>query len=162
MKDSLLKIDRELKMHWKNYVFQSLFAAVILFIVLLVLNINENPIIITSIGATTFIVFAMPKDITAKSRNIIGGHVTGFLTGSLLSLIPHSSSLTAYMIYALAVGLSLFIMVVTDTEHPPASGTALGIAIKGFSLDAAIAVMISVIALSLIHHFFKSHLRNLV
>jgi CBS-domain-containing membrane protein len=55
--------------------------------------------------------------------------------------------------YSVAVGLSFFTMVVTRTEHPPASGTALGVAIAGFSLGAAIAVVTSVVMLSLVHHF---------
>jgi len=53
-------------------------------------------------------------------------------------------------------------MVATDTEHPPASGTALGVAITGFYLSAAIAVIVSAIALSLAYHFFKPYLKNLI
>jgi len=52
-------------------------------------------------------------------------------------------------------------MVVVDTEHPPASGTALGVAITGFSLNAVIAVITSVIILSLVHRFFGSRLKCL-
>ena len=55
----------------------------------------------------------------------------------------------------------MFTMVVTDTEHPPAAGTALGVVITGTSLDVFIAVSMSIILLSLIHHFFKSHMRDL-
>ena len=65
------------------------------------------------------------------------------------------------MVYSLAVGLSIFIMVITDTEHPPASGTALGVAINGFSAKVLVALIASVIALSLIHHFFKGYLKDL-
>ncbi|MEA3475081.1 MAG: HPP family protein [Candidatus Cloacimonadota bacterium] len=64
------------------------------------------------------------------------------------------------LVYSLAVGLSIFVMVVIDTEHPPASGTALGIVITGFSLNATIAVITSAIVLSLVHHFFKPYLRD--
>ena len=53
-------------------------------------------------------------------------------------------------------------MVVIDTERPPAAATALGVAITGFSLSAAIAVITSVIVLSLAHHFLKPFLRDLV
>ena len=65
------------------------------------------------------------------------------------------------MVYSLAVGATIFTMVVTDTEHPPAAGTALGIAMTGISLDVFIAVSISIILLSLIHRFLKSHMKDL-
>jgi hypothetical protein len=53
-------------------------------------------------------------------------------------------------------------MVIIDTEHAPASGTALGVAITGFSLTALIGLLSSVIVLSLVHHFFKPCLRDLI
>jgi len=161
MKKSITKMVEELRLFWKNYIFQSFLATLTIFIVLLFLSI-EHAVIIASIGATAFIVFAMPKSITAKPRNVIGGHLVGFLSGFLCALIPHPSFLYSILIYSFAVGLSIFVMVVTDTEHPPASGTALGIAITGFDLNAAIAVITSAIMLSLAHHFFKPYLRDLV
>ncbi|MEA3475082.1 MAG: HPP family protein [Candidatus Cloacimonadota bacterium] len=74
MEKSISKIVKEFRRFWKNYVFQSLFAASTIFTALLFLNIEKRPIIIASIGATAFIVFAMPQNITAKPRNAIGGH----------------------------------------------------------------------------------------
>jgi CBS-domain-containing membrane protein len=52
-------------------------------------------------------------------------------------------------------------MVVTNTEHPPAAGTALGVVITGIRLDVLITVVMSIIILSLIHRFFKPYLRDL-
>lgn len=146
---------------WKNYLFQSFLAALTIFLVLLFLTI-EHAVIIAAIGATAFIVFAMPNNITANSRNIIGGHLVGFFAGSLCALIPQPSLWYPIMAYSLAVGLSIFIMVVINTEHPPAAATALGLAIMGFSLNAAIAVVTSAVLLSLAHHFLKPFLRELV
>jgi CBS-domain-containing membrane protein len=160
MERSINKALEELKLFWKNYVFQSLFATLAIFIVLLFLNL-QHVVIIASIGATTFIIFAMPNYITAKPRNVVGGHLVGLISGSLCALIPHPSFLFSVSIYSLAVGLSIFIMVVTDTEHPPASGTALSIAMTGFSFSTAIFVIASIIILSLIHHLFKAYLRDL-
>jgi len=165
MNGTITKMVKKLGLFWKNYVFQSLLAAFVIFIVLLSLSIRDDAAIIASIGATTFIVFAMPKSITAKPRNIVGGHLVGLFSGFLCTLIPHPvfmhSTIACSFTYALAVGLSIFIMVVTDTEHPPAAGTALGVAIKGFSLNVTIAVVASVVILSLIHRLFKRHLKDL-
>ncbi len=107
----------------------------------------------------------MPNKTVAKTRMIIGGHLVGLACGFLCALIPYPAfvpSVTAQsFLYALAVGLSIFIMVTINTEHPPASGTALGAAISGFSWDITIAVIGSVVALTLIHHFFKKHIKDL-
>ncbi len=165
MKRSLIKIDKEFKKFWKNYVFQSIFATVVIFIILLSLNIRDDAVIIASLGATTFIVFAMPKDISAKTRHVIGGHIVGLICGALCAMIPHPAflhhTIASSMVCALAVGLSIFIMVVINTEHPPAAGTALGVAIQGLSLNITIAVIASAAILSLIHHFFKNRLKDL-
>ncbi len=161
MGKSLEKIVKEFRLFWKNYIFQSFLATLTIFIVLLFLS-AERMVIIASIGATAFIVFAMPEQITAKPRNVIGGHLVGVICGSLCSLIPHPSSLHSAIIYSFAVGLSIFIMVAIDTEHPPASGTALGVVVSGFSLNIAIAVLVSAIILSLAHHLLKPFLKDLI
>ena len=162
MKNPFSKMFRDFKLLWKHYIFQSLLATFAIYMALLLLNIQKRPIIVASIGATAFIVFGMPEDITAKSRNVIGGHLVGFLSGSLCSLIPQSIFLPSILIYSFAVGLAFFVMVAIDTEHPPAAGTALGIVLNGFSLNALTGVILSAIVLSLIHHFFRPYLKDLV
>ena len=139
---------------------QSILATLSVFIVLYFLSI-QHAVIIASIGATAFIVFAMPDSVTAQARNVIGGQLVGLFYGFLFSLIPQSTLINSIMVYSLAVGATIFTMVVTDTEHPPAAGTALGIAMTGISLDVFIAVSISIILLSLIHRFLKSHMKDL-
>lgn len=153
-------MDREFRLYWKHYVLQSILATLSVFIVLYFLS-RQEAVIIASIGATAFIVFAMPDNITAQSRNVIGGHIVGLFCGFLFSLIPHSALLFSILIYSLAVGTSLFIMVVTDTEHPPAAGTALGVVMTGISLQVLIVVVISIVILSAIHRLFKPYLKDL-
>jgi len=155
------KVIRKFGSLWKNYVWQSCLAALTIFLVLLFLNL-EHAVLIVAIGATAFIVFAMPDNITAHSKNIIGGHLVGFLVGSLCALIPQSSLWCSIMSYSLAVGLSIFIMLIMDVGHPPAATTALGLAIMGFSLNGTIAVVTSAVLLALTHHFLKPFLKNLV
>ena len=160
MKKSFEKIDKEFRQHWKNYVLQSILATVSIFIVLYFLSL-QHAVIIASIGATAFIIFAMPNSITAQPRNVIGGQLVGLFFGFLFSLFPQSVLIYSIIVYSLAVGASIFTMVVIDTEHPPAAGTALGVAITGISLDVFMAVSLSVILLSLIHVFFKPYIRDL-
>jgi CBS-domain-containing membrane protein len=150
----------EFRQFWGHYVLQSLLATLSVFIVLYFLSL-QHAIIIASIGATAFIVFAMPDNITAQARNVIGGQLVGLFFGFLFSLFPQPALIYSIIVYSLAVGASIFTMVVTDTEHPPAAGTALGVAITGISLGVFIAVVMSIILLSLIHRFFKPYMRDL-
>ncbi len=103
----------------------------------------------------------MPDNITAQARNVIGGHLVGLFFGFVFSLFPQPALIFSLFIYSIAVGASILTMVVTDTEHPPAAGTALGVVMTGISLDVLIAVVLSVVMLSLIHRFFKPYLRDL-
>lgn len=151
----------EFKSYWKHYVFQSCVASITLLIVLIFLKL-ENVVVVASIGSTLFIIFAMPENITAQPRNVIGGHLVGLIAGGLCGFIPHSQFITAVFIYSLAVGISIFIMVVIDVEHPPASSTALGVAMTGFSWKIILAVITSVVVLSLVHTYCKKYIKNLV
>ena len=161
MKRTFAQMIEELRLHWKNYVLQSLLATLVMVVVFMFLSL-ENVVVVASIGSTAFVIFALPKSITAAPRNVIGGNLVGLLTGSICSLIPQPIYVVTLVAYALAVGLSIFIMVVTDTEHPPASGLALGVAITGFSWSVGVAVISAVILLSLIHYLCKSMIKDLV
>ena len=64
--------------------------------------------------------------------------------------------------YALAVGGTLLFMAVTDTEHPPAAGTALSVAMSGgMAGGAVLAVLTSAILLSMFHRLLGPYLRDL-
>ena len=151
----------EFKQHWPNYLIQSLLATFAIFLILLVLSL-QRLVIAASLGATTFIVFAMPKTLSAKPRNIIGGYFVGLVCGAIFSLIPPASSMHPAIYGAAAVGLSIFLMVVTDTEHPPASGVALAVALEGFHWQVSLAMISSAIILSIIHEIFKKQIKDLV
>lgn len=146
---------------WKNYLYQSSLAVIVLVIAFLVLTM-EHAVVIASIGATAFIVFTMPKNPTANPRRVIGGHIIGFVSGALASLIPHHMVFSYIVIYSLAVGISIFLMVALDFEHPPASGTALGVAITGISINIFIAIITASIIMALAHRYLRRYLRDLI
>jgi len=164
MKKSIYESFVELKVFWKNYLLQSILATASIFLIILLLQAN-NDILIASLGASTFIVFAMPKSITANSRNLIVGYLIGIISGLVFLPLQHfyliHPLVCRALIYALAVGLSILLMVVTDTEHPPASGVSLSIAISGFNIYATITVLASAIALAIFHTLFKNKLHDL-
>ena len=49
-----------------------------------------------------------------------------------------------------------------DFEHPPVSGTSLGMTLVGYSNSAAIAIIITVFLLTIITYLSKSYLEDLV
>ena len=161
MKRTIAQMKKELRLYWRNYVLQSLLATFVMVIVLMFLSL-ENVVVVASIGSTAFVIFALPKSITAEPRNVIGGNLVGLVSGSVCALIPQPIYMASVIAFALAVGLSIFIMVVTDTEHPPASGLALGVAITGFTWNVGIAVITAAIVLSLVHHLCKPMIKDLV
>lgn len=63
------------------------------------------------------------------------------------------------MWFALSTGFTILLMVV---EHPPAAGTSLGMTLVGYSNSAAIAIIISVLLLTVIAYLSKPYLEDLV
>lgn len=158
--NEIKKLYRKFIKHWTNYVFQSIAAMLIVMLIMVIMDMTEF-VIISSIGATTFIVFAMPGYHVAKPRNIVGGHITGLFAGFIFTLLPMQGFFWEIVILGGAVGLSIFLMVILDTEHPPASGTALGIVLYGFSLSTCLAVIVSAVILSLMHQLLGNNIRDL-
>ncbi len=118
-------------------------------------------------GSTAFIVFAMPKNVTAQPRNVIGGHFIGVISGLVFALIfltlGNGDEIFQVFAASAAVGLSIFIMVATDTEHPPAGSTALAFVIHEGDLIAFIVViMVSAVIITVVKHILRAQLRDLV
>ena len=157
-----------LRESWRRYVFQSLVAVLVLMAVLYFLDILTHGAIVAALGASTFIVFAMPNSVTAQPRNLIGGHIMGLIAGSIcyFALIYPSLGVTEEFVYilaaALSVGLSIFLMVITNTEHPPAAATALGIVAYGWSWWVVLFVLLFSVMLSLVRYLLRNWLRELL
>lgn len=143
----LSELTSRISTHWRAYLLQSAAASLTLFICLLILNI-QHIAVVASIGATAFIVFALPKTQSAQFRNVIGGHSIGLLAGTFWSLWPSESLLVSSLFYSAAVGTTFIAMLVFRRVHPPAGGTALGVAVSGFSAGVGLAVIVSIIILS--------------
>ena len=142
---------------WFYYILQSFLAALSLFIIVLILG-KEKMVVISSIGATVFIAFAMPKAVSAKTRNILGGHLVGLASGAIFFY----TSLPYFIEYPAAVGIVIFLMVALDVEHPPAAGTALAVVINEVSPAVLVTIMTSALILCQFRYFLRHHLKDLV
>ena len=150
-------IKSKFKKLWKSYILQSLLATIVLFLLVLILG-KYKLVVISSMAATTFIVFAMPEAVSAKTRNVIGGHLVGLASGTIFYL----TTLPYFVEYPLAVGFALLLMVVLDVEHPPAAGTAMAVVINEVSIDVFITIMLSAVILSQCRYYLRDYLKNLV
>ena len=83
--------------------------------------------LIGSFGASSVLVYGVIESPLAQPRNLIGGHVVSAIVGvTIQKLLPDLIWIAA----PLAVSLSIIMMQVTKTLHPPGGATAL-IAIVG-------------------------------
>lgn len=134
---------------WRGYLFASLLCGVTLLVTLLLLGIQQQ-VIVASLGATSFVVLAMPKSRAARTAATIGGQSLGLLCGGLASLVPHETLLATAVINALAVALCALAMLATRYKHPPAAGTALGISVTGIDAGVVLTVVGSTLIISTI------------
>lgn len=156
MKSETTTIEKFKKL-WIYYLFQSFLAAASLLVLVLVLGRNKM-VIVSAMGATSFIVFATPKAYSAQTRNVIGGHLVGLASGAIF----HFTTMPFFLECSLAVGIAVFCMVALDVEHPPAAGTALAVVINEVSPQAFVTIMISALVLSQSRYYLRNHLKDLV
>lgn len=149
-----------LKEKWWNYLWQSFCAAAAMYIVLTALSL-QHALIVSSFGATAFIVFMKPHNPFATPRNVVGGHLVGLVTGVAFSLLPHTTPTLTMLTYALAVSCAMLVMAVSNTEHPPAAGTTLSVVTTALSWKVVLAVVTGAVLLALFHEVLKPYLKDL-
>jgi len=83
---------------------------------------NDTLFLIGSFGASSVLIYGIINSPLAQPRNLIGGHVVCAIVGvTVHKLIPNE----AWLASALAVSLSIVMMQITKTLHPPGGATAL-------------------------------------
>lgn len=88
---------------------------------------QENIFLIGSFGASSVLIYGAIQSPLAQPRNLIGGHVVSAIVGvTVYKFLPDIIWLTA----PTAVALSIVLMQITKTLHPPGGATAL-IAVVG-------------------------------
>jgi CBS-domain-containing membrane protein len=164
-------IDRRFREHPLRYIGQASLAMVSTLIVLFVSDAVQRTVSIATLGASTFIAFTMPHKRLSEPRLLIGGYLIGTLTGSLSYFVAVGTGLTEKGVVvagvmpffgALAVGLAIFLMVILDTEHPPAAGLALGYVVNGVSLGKIITLIVAIVLVSVIKTLLKPMMIDLM
>ena len=160
-------IDKKFRRDPVHYILQTLLAFVAIAAVIIALGALTNGAMVAALGASAFIVFAAPHTSMARPRCLIGGHLLSMGVGLFCSLVFRlgwlaETDLSAGWIGAAAVALSLFVMVLTDTEHPPAAGNALAFAISAFDAGHVLFTAGAVVSFAAIRWALRHWLRNLI
>ena len=159
-----LKLDKKLETDPKYFILQTLLAFISLSVVLILLGIMGRKALVAALGSSLFIAFLTPNSYTAQARNMVGSHLLSGAVGlgfyHLIRLLA-SNQMVLILLSSLAVAISMFLMVVTDTEHPPAAGTALGLSTGG-GWVSFLFIVASVIALAVIKRLLDPWLADLV
>jgi CBS-domain-containing membrane protein len=164
-------IDRKFRPNVQRYLFQCGLATSTVVIVLLFLDVLSHTAIIATLGATVFIVFTMPKYYSSQPRSLIGGYLVGITVGCLCDYlcgsrfaasILHDQELSLTVFGSLAVGVAIFVMVATNTEHPPAAGMSLGLVLNEWDTSTVLFVMGAVLLLSIVKRLLRPFLMDLV
>ena len=101
---------------------------------------------------------------------MVGGHGAALVLGSIFSailflapveLFLQDRSTVLHLSLALAVGGSMLLMAITNTEHPPAAGTALGMASREFDVLIFFSIIGAVGLLAILKLVLRPYLRDL-
>lgn len=148
-----------------DVIVQALFIG--LTILVLVLGMNEivgEPVLFTSLAATTYVIYMHPKSKIARPRNILFSHLTAATVGFLVVLLweaplvaRYGTVLAAGLMGALAVTIASVLIDVGNVEHPPAAGTALA-----FSYNIHEFEMISTLTVALLMIIGLTFLKKVV
>ena len=154
----------------RPYVVQATLASLALLAILLIEKGVSDGIIVVTIASSTATVFVVPHSIASSPRRVVGGHVFSVLVGLVLwgglDLLTgdagSASNLQIDVFGAAAVGLSVLVMATTNTEHPPAAGTAFGIMVVGLSFTFIAFILSAAVILSIVRLMLRDRLQNLL
>ena len=161
-------IDKKFKNNSGKYFIQSGLAIATIIGILFFLDVAAHTAIIASLGATVFTVFSRPKHYLSGVRSIFGGYMVGIIIGALFNFLssccyPIFDVKTNLMLFgALSVGVAIFFMILTNTEHAPAAGISLGMILNEWNLKTIYFIFGALIFIMLVKEFLKPYMMNLI
>ena len=167
----LILIDKKFKKDRLKYIFQCCLATLTILAVLIFLDVLNEAALITALGASAFIVFTMPTQYSSDPRRLIGGYIVGLIVGFIFYILLKSTistnlfenEMTILIVFgAISVGFAILIMAVTNTEHAPAAGIALGLVINKWDYLTIIFIIIAIVWLASIRIILKKYMMDLI
>lgn len=163
-------IDDKVKTHLSSYILQCFLATLTLLAVLIFLNVLTETAIIAALGASAFIVFTMPHMYSSYPRRLIGGYIIGIVVGIIFYFISTSEPAkilflnqnTSLIFFgAIAVGVSILLMTITNTEHAPAAGISLGLVINQWTNITILFILGAILWMAVVRKILKPYLIDL-
>ena len=167
-------IDPKISRNLKRYVLQVSIATAALLATLLAEQVLSGgaaarAVVVAAIASTAFILFISPLSLSATPRHAIGGHLIALAVATPLALLADpdvvgwvDATPFLFAVYAaVGVGASMFLMAATNTEHPPAAGTALALVAHGFSWELVLFVVTAVLIMVAVHQVLRDRLSDL-
>lgn len=156
--------------HRRPFVYQSTLATLTILLILLFLDVLSHTAIIATLGSSAFLVFARPQAYSSRPRPLLGGYAIGIVVGVAfyyLSLLPTMAGFpiathTTYIVFsAMAVGVAIFLMLVTCTEHPPAAGMALGLVMNVWDVRTLAFIFSAVLFMAAVRRLLQRFMIDL-
>ena len=155
-------LDQYIHSRWAHYVFQCGLAAVSLVFILLIGDTVFKTAIVVGIASSAFTVFVIPDSVAATPRKVVGAIISLSIQFTGLDALSEDKRFFIDIMAALSVGVGIFVMVVTNTEHPPAAGTSLGLVFYGFDWASIVFIILSALLLSLVRVALRPKMINLL
>ena len=83
--------------------------------------------LIPPFGASMVLVMAVHESPLAKPKNILLGHILSALSGVIILYLIGDN----FLALGIAVALAVFVMIITDTIHPPAGANPIIVILTG-------------------------------
>ena len=150
------------------YLVQSLLAGLALVGILIAEDALTNGAVVAAVASSVAIVFFVPHSVASRPFRLIGGHVSAIAaalcTVGIMTLLPDAVASNQYVIHGLqgaSLALVILFMTITNTEHAPAAGTALGLA-TSVPLNSVIFILSSAAIISIVRIVLYRRLHNLI
>lgn len=134
-------------------------AALAILVVSEFTRLGSAPLLMAPLGASCFLAFAVPGSPLAQPRNIVLGHGISTAVGFAVLYFIGSGGWAM----AVAVGLAVFLMLVTRTGHPPAGADPLVVLMLQPGLEflvfPALAGAVVVAAVAVVFNNLRSGIR---
>ena len=159
LRRGLYLLDRRFLRRPHRYALQASFATVTLGLLVVLEDTFANPATITAVASSAFIVFMAPHSSMAGPRRVLGGHAVGLAIGLVAFVLADGmlggTVLARDLTAAAGVGTGMLVMAATDTEHPPAAGTVLGLVLAEDPLGPALMVILAAAGLTVSRQLFQ-------
>ena len=153
-----------------RFAVQAVVAALVMLAILTFVHSLSSAAIAAGLASSVVGIFINPSNPTAKIRSVVGGHFVALVLGAAFSAILFLAPVEIYLTdralfmnlaLATAVGLAMLLMAITNTEHPPAAGTAIGMATREFDILIFLSIIGAVVLLAMLKLVLRPHLRDL-